>query len=163
MQILKNSGATGWITMGKWINETNAAVFKGDDKKKMWMPYVKGCVSLSGEAGIGLFGALRSACSIVMDHSVLGRVGLGCMVSNEGEEEIIVPQDGLSMRVYHVPQHWKVEISAGEIQKIRVSDTTIEIQGKCLGLVKVQNSHFCRFRRKVKKQAAVVSDVSRSR
>lgn len=129
----KNSGATGWITMGKWINETNAAVFKGDDKKKMWMPYVKGCVSLSGEAGIGLFGALRSACSIVMDHSVLGRVGLGCMVSNEGEEEIIVPQDGLSMRVYHVPQHWKVEISAGEIQKIRVSDTTIEIQANVWG------------------------------
>ena len=99
----------------------------------MWMPYVKGCVSLSGEAGIGLFGALRSACSIVMDHSVLGRVGLGCMVSNEGEEEIIVPQDGLSMRVYHVPQHWKVEISAGEIQKIRVSDTTIEIQANVWG------------------------------
>ena len=63
----------------------------------------------------------------------MGRVGLGCMVSNEGEEEIIVPQDGLSMRVYHVPQHWKVEISAGEIQKIRVSDTTIEIQANVWG------------------------------
>ena len=135
--------------MGKWINETNAAVFKDDDKKKMWMPYVKGCVSLSGEAGIGLFGALRSACSIVMDHSVLGRVGLGCMVSNEGEEEIIVPQDGLSMRVYHVPQHWKVEISAGEIKRSESAIQQLKFR-QMFGVVKVQNSHFCRFRRKVK-------------
>ncbi len=59
------------------------------------------------------------------------------------------------MRVYHVPQHWKVEISAGEIQKIRVSDTTIEIQAN-VWVVKVQNSHFCRFRRKVKNSSCCI-------
>ena len=72
---------------GKWIDDTDARVFTEADKKKMWMPYVNGCVSLSGEAGIGFFGALRTACSIVMDHSVLGRIGLGCTVSKEGKEK----------------------------------------------------------------------------
>lgn len=147
----ENHGATGWITMGKWINDTNVGIFTEADKKKMWMPYVNGCVSLSGEAGIGFFGALRSACSIVMDHSVLGRIGLGCTVStkssenngdngknensetSESSEEIIIPHDGLSMRVYHVPQHLKFEIDAGEIKEIRINEKTIAIQAKVWG------------------------------
>lgn len=150
----ENRGATGWITMGKWIDETDARVFTETDKKKMGMPYVNGCVSLSGEAGIGFFGALRTACAIVLDHSVLGRIGLGCTISNKGNEtdeengddkrngnnknnenneEIIVPHDGLSMRVYHVPQRLKIEIDAGEIKEIRISTKSIIIQANVWG------------------------------
>ena len=123
----ENHGATGWITMGKWIDDTDARVFTEADKKKMWMPYVNGCVSLSGEAGIGFFGALRTACSIVMDHSVLGRIGLGCTVSKEGSEEVISLHDGLGMRFYHVPQRLKIQIDAGEIKEIRISDNEVTI------------------------------------
>lgn len=123
----ENHGATGWITMGKWINDTDARVFTEADKKKMWMPYVNGCVSLSGEAGLGFFGALRTACSIVMDHSVLGRIGLGCIVSKEGSEEVISLHDGLGMRFYHVPQRLKIQIDAGEIKEIRISDNEVTI------------------------------------
>ena len=123
----ENHGATGWITMGKWIDDTDARVFTEADKKKMWMPYVNGCVSLSGEAGIGFFGALRTAGSIVMDHSVLGRIGLGCTVSKEGSEEVISLHDGLGMRFYHVPQRLKIQIDAGEIKEIRISDNEVTI------------------------------------
>ena len=123
----ENHGATGWITMGKWINDTDARVFTEADKKKMWMLYVNGCVSLSGEAGIGFFGALRTAGSIVMDHSVLGRIGLGCTVSKEGSEEVISLHDGLGMRFYHVPQRLKIQIDAGEIKEIRISDNEVTI------------------------------------
>lgn len=81
----ENRGATGWITIASRINHSDpkpAGI--SDTGEKAGMPLSKGCVTLSGEAGIGYFGALRSACSIVMEHSVLDRIGLGCSISREG-------------------------------------------------------------------------------
>ena len=37
------------------------------------------------------------------------------------------------MRVYHVPQHLKFEIDAGEIKEIRINEKTIAIQAKVWG------------------------------
>lgn len=115
----ENRGATGWITIASKINHSDQEPARvGDLGEKAGMPLSKGCVTLSGEAGIGYFGALRSACSIVMDHSVLGRIGLGCDIAPGEGEEAIIPRDGLSVRMYHVPERWKMEVEGGFLRKV---------------------------------------------
>ena len=124
----ENRGATGWITIASRINYSDPEPAGISDKgEKAGMPLSKGCVTLSGEAGIGYFGALRSACSIVLDHSVLGRIGLGCDTRPEKGKETIVPRDGLSMRLYHIPERWKIEAAGGFLHQVRVTADALEI------------------------------------
>lgn len=64
-----------------------------------------------------------------MEHSVLGRIGLGCSLEHDREaEEVIRPEDGLSVRFYHVPDRWKVDIQGGYIYEIKVTDKEITIE-----------------------------------
>lgn len=130
----ENQGATGWITIASLINHTGQPPEFKDrtNSRKIGMPLSKGCVILSGEAGIGFFGALRTACSIVMDHSVLGRIGLGCSLDREEGKEIISPEDGLSVRFYHVPGRWKAETEGGYIKEIRIFEDEIQIESVSL-------------------------------
>lgn len=125
----ENRGATGWITIASLIDHTGQPPEEGRPKNgKLGMPLSKGCVVLSGEAGIGFFGALRTACSIVMEHSVLGRIGLGCSLESGAKEEIIRPEDGLSVRVYHVPGRWKAQTQGGYIREIRITEDEIRME-----------------------------------
>jgi len=132
-----NRGATGWITVSEKINRTERPVRERDGK--LMMPLNKGLVVLSGEAGLGFFGALRTACSIVLDHSVLGRTGLGCQLDQVNGMEMIIPRDGLSVRCFHVPQRWSVEVEGGMIEQIDTDGKTLTIRTKatCTGGMKV--------------------------
>lgn len=118
-----NQGATGWITILSQINNTGQPFERG-------MPLSKGCVILSGEAGIGFFGALRLSCAIVMDHSLLGRLGLGCEISAENGREVITPKDGVSKCLYHVPEKWKLEAEGGYIEYVEVDNENIRVCAK---------------------------------
>lgn len=141
----ENRGATGWITVASRINHSDREpAHVSQSGERAGMPLSKGCVTLSGEAGIGYFGALRIACFIVMDHSVLGRIGLGCELHREGETEVICPKDGLSMRLYHVPCRWKLEVSGGFFYQVRIGADEIEIEavqqageGMCLKIMSI--------------------------
>ncbi len=125
----ENAGATGWITIASRINETDLEpAHISESGEKADMPLSRGCVTLSGEAGIGYFGALRSACSIIMDHTVLGRIGLGCDIVSEEGTEVLLPRDGLSMRMYHVPGRWKLEVTGGYLRQVRVTAQGLEIE-----------------------------------
>ena len=117
-----NTGATGWITEASKINST-------EKPPGCHMPLLKGCVALSGEAGIGFFGALRTACSLVIEHSILGRIGLGCEVITEGGRETVSPRDGLSVRFYYVPGRWKAEAEGGSLDRIVICGNEIRIFG----------------------------------
>lgn len=125
----ENQGATGWITIASLINHTGQPPENSarSGNGKLGMPLSKGCVVLSGEAGIGFFGALRTACFIVMDHSVLGRIGLGCRFDKKEGKESILPEDGLSVRFYHVPDRWKAEIFGGCLNEITVMENEIRM------------------------------------
>lgn len=116
-----NKGASGWITIASRINHTGQP-FKGG------MPLKKGCVALSGEAGIGYFGALRTACSIVLDHSVLGRLGLGCRIDRENDEERVKLRDGVSRRLYYVPGRWLLEAEGGYIKEVTIGQEGIRVR-----------------------------------
>lgn len=117
----ENSGATGWITDSSHINFTGQS-------RKGGFPYINGLVALSGEAALGFFGALRTACSIVIDHSVLGRIGLGCHIRNEEGQENILLKDGISTRFYHVPGRWRVEVDRDRISRISVNNNAVKVE-----------------------------------
>ena len=124
-----NRGATGWITIGARINVTDHAPEDGRGDGKLGMPLSKGCVILSGEAGIGFFGALRSMCAIVIDHSILGRTGLGCSLEQTEGKERIVLRDGLGVRLYHVPGRWRAEAEGGRMKAVTVSEEGFQVEG----------------------------------
>ncbi len=125
----ENRGATGWITIASRINDSDLEpAHVSESGQKAGMPLSKGCVTLSGEAGIGYFGALRCACSIVMEHSVLGRIGLGCDIRQEGDTELVFPADGLSVRLYHVPERWKLELDGGFLRQVRIAPNFVEAE-----------------------------------
>lgn len=119
----ENEGASGWITDGTHINVTGRPNPKG-------FPFIKGCVAVSGEAELGFFGALRTACSIVLEHSILGRIGLGCSVKSVDGIEHIIPNDGLSMRFYHVPLRLRLEIDRDVIESIDMNGTDVTVHIK---------------------------------
>ncbi len=119
-----NKGATGWITISSQINVTGTP---HNPRGRKGMPLSKGCVILSGEAGLGFFGALRTACSIVIEHSVLGRIGLGCSIDCIDGKEIVTPRDGLSARFYHIPGKWHAEVEGGSINALTITEDSILI------------------------------------
>ena len=128
-----NRGATGWITIASLINHTGK--IPGDQNRKdgkLGMPLSKGCVTLSGEAGIGFFGALRTICSVVMEHSILGRIGLGCCLERKDGKERILPRDGLGVRMYHIPGRWRAEAEGGRLIAITVLEDGFQIEGTVL-------------------------------
>lgn len=115
----ENEGAAGWIVDG------DVGCFSGRTKEKG--PYSKGLVAMSGESGLGFYGALQIAAGAVIDHPILGRIGLGCQLLHEGEEEIIVPQDGLGIRLFHLIDAWSVILERDSIDKVVYDKHTLRI------------------------------------
>lgn len=67
-----------------------------------------------------------------MEHSVLGIIGLGCSIDRIDGKERISPEDGLSVRFYHVPGRWKAEIEGGYIKEIGIFEDEIQIESVSL-------------------------------
>ena len=109
----ENRGATGWIAEG-YAGIRNGQITEGG------FPFLKGIVALSGEAELGYFGALRSACSILAEHPVVGILGLGCDWQMKNRKMIISPKDGLQMRFYDLLNRWSVEINRDFIEQITI-------------------------------------------
>lgn len=105
----ENEGASGWIVDGKMGRFTGM--------KSPREPYKKGIVPMSGESALGFYGALQTAAAAVTDHPGLGRYGFGCQVRETEEGEEIVPEDGLGVRLYHIPDGWSVTLDRDRIRR----------------------------------------------
>lgn len=106
----ENKGASGWIIDGDVGNFTGV--------KKKHSPYLKGLVAMSGESALGFYGALEIAASAVVEHPVVGRYGFGCRIEDKGGEEIIIPTDGLGVRMYHLPGQWSLTLEQDSMSKV---------------------------------------------
>jgi hypothetical protein len=59
---------------------------------------------LDGEIGLGLYGALRAAASVVIDDPLFGLTGYGCEVKRDKNRILhITPKDGLQRRIHIIP------------------------------------------------------------
>ena len=111
----ENKGATGWLIEGFAGRMNGQIVEKG-------FPYKNGVVALSGGAELGYFGALRSACSILMKHLSVGITGLGCGCQIDNNKIVISPKDGLQMRFYDLLHGWSIEIERDFMELITIQE-----------------------------------------
>jgi hypothetical protein len=80
------------------------------------------------EGGPGLWGFVRAAKSYVVLDDSFGLMGYGCQVSELGDELTIVPKDGIRKRIRVVDERLDVEVSRGEVKKLRFNRRTRELQ-----------------------------------
>lgn len=106
----ENQGASGWIIDG------DVGYFSGQKNGKG--PYNKGLVAMSGESALGFYGALQIAASAVFNHPVLGRIGLGCRLEGEAGNEVIIPVDGLGIRMHHLADGWSIILGRDRMTKV---------------------------------------------
>lgn len=78
---------------------------------------------LDGEIGLGLYGALRAAASVVIDDPLFGLTGYGCAVTRDGKGTLhITPKDGLQRRIHIIPG-FHLEINRDCIKQFAVNRT----------------------------------------
>jgi hypothetical protein len=53
-----------------------------------------------GEIGLGVYGALCTAASVIDDDDIFGLLGYGCDVTLRSEQYAITPKDGVRKRIY---------------------------------------------------------------
>jgi hypothetical protein len=122
----ENEGAAGWIIDGD-VGCCSGMIDKHG-------PYLKGMVAMSGEGALGFYGALQIAAAVVMNHPVLGRYGFGCRIFNESDTEIIIPTDGLGVRVYHLIDGWMLEMNQDSVERLEWDGNVLRVFVKNLSL-----------------------------
>jgi hypothetical protein len=84
--------------------------------------------SMSGEADLGLFGALKIISADVAQDPVFGLVGYGCDVTHAAGSYAITVDDGIGQRVNVIPLKLWVSLNQDHIQTISVSDAKDRVE-----------------------------------
>lgn len=69
-------------------------------------PLFNGWRGMSGEADLGLFGAIKLLSSDVSVDPIFGLYGYGCEVTDSGGNYIVVPKDGVFQRLNLITEKW---------------------------------------------------------
>lgn len=83
---------------------------------------------MSGEAGLGYFGALYSICAYVLEHPRMGEVALGCSVRNVGEQIVIRPEACFNLRLCDLKHHFAIVCEHAEIRCVSVVGSKVIIE-----------------------------------
>ncbi|WP_019909535.1 DUF5695 domain-containing protein [Paenibacillus sp. HW567] len=69
-------------------------------------PLFNGWRGMSGEADLGLFGAIKLLSSDVAVDPIFGLYGYGCEVTDSGSNYIVIPKDGVFQRLNLITEKW---------------------------------------------------------
>jgi len=108
-----NRHASWWV-MNDRLNQGNRPV---EPQRKM-----------SGEAGLGYFGALYCTCAMVLLHPRLGSVALGCSKEDTTDGTIIRPDLCFGLRFCDLERDYALICEGGEIEQITTNGDTVKIQ-----------------------------------
>ena len=95
----ENDGAVGW----------NFQTLKYGDTWGVDMNQ-RGIWKYCGEIDHGFAGGLNSACTVVMDDPIFGKIAYGGKISSQNEYELIVPQDGVRRRLHYLVNDHRLHI-----------------------------------------------------
>ncbi|BBF45233.1 hypothetical protein lbkm_3995 [Lachnospiraceae bacterium KM106-2] len=89
---------------------------------------------MSGEADLGLFGALQILSSDVSNDPVFGLFGYGCNVKEENDQYVVTPLDGLYTRLNCIDEKIYMELERDQYTKAIVSKdgTSLQLEMKNL-------------------------------
>lgn len=79
------------------------------------------------DTDMGMYGYLFSAKSYVVDDTVFGRCGYGCLYERKEGKEWMIPYDGLGVRFCSIPHKIRIECESGSINKICIDETNRRI------------------------------------
>ena len=121
----ENIGASCWIVNTEDPENRSSTNGSIPVRKQAW--------PLSGESGLGYFGALKIACSVLIEHPVLGLVGLGCqLIESDSCGGIdndsvltIYSEDGVSMRFFDMIQNRGYILERDKFEKIEIDKNKI--------------------------------------
>jgi hypothetical protein len=74
-------------------------------------PLFNGWRGMSGEADLGLFGAIKTLSSDVAVDPIFGLYGYGCDVTESGNSYTITPKDGVFQRLHLISQKLSLELN----------------------------------------------------
>ena len=104
------------IAYGSYLSSYANYVSEGPSAgASRWVFYpdsgITGWAAHDGEIGIGIYGALITAASVIDTDPVFGLIGYGCEVKDEGKYYAIFPKDGIRQRVYSI--NLKIQLTLG--------------------------------------------------
>jgi hypothetical protein len=76
---------------------------------------------MSGEADLGLFGAIRLLSSDVAVDPIFGLFGYGCEVSQSGSNYVVTPEDGIFKRLNLITQKLSMELETDQYTSATVA------------------------------------------
>ena len=76
---------------------------------------------MSGEADLGVYGAIRYLSSDVAIDPVFGLYGYGCDVTDLGEAYKVIPKDGLSKKVNLINEKIYLELERDQIMEVKIN------------------------------------------
>jgi hypothetical protein len=98
-----NLGATGWTYQGAKGNTDECSADCNDTLHNDWR-------GMSGEADLGLFGAIRILSADVSNDPLFGLFGYGCDVTVSGGCYAVTPRDGVQKKINLVTEKLHIEL-----------------------------------------------------
>ncbi len=100
-----NIGAASWTYQAEKGNQGTNGTGGGSD-----VPLMNGWRSMTGEADLGLFGALRILSADVANDPIFGLIGYGAEVKDTGTSYNIKPTDGVYRKLHVLPLNFSMEL-----------------------------------------------------
>lgn len=125
----ENRHASWWV-MDDRLNQGNRSGSEQDNKK------------MSGESGLGYFGALYCTCAMLVQHPRLGKVALGCQVEDMADDCLIKPDSHFRFRLCDLVHGFALIGDSCEIEQVIVKPNGIQVKaqksGETEGLLRVR-------------------------
>ncbi len=112
-----NRHASWWV-MNDRLNQGNRPVVP---QRKM-----------SGEVGLGYFGALYSTCAMLVMHPRLGQLALGCQTEETVQGTVILPRPCFGLRLCDLAHGYALVCDGCEIDRVTLCDKALLVQVKPL-------------------------------
>lgn len=111
-----NIGAASWTYQAEKGNQGTNGTGGGRD-----VPLMNGWRSMTGEADLGLFGALRILSADVADDPIFDLIGYGAEVKDTGTTYQITPTDGVYRKLHILPLGFNMELARDQYRTAEIS------------------------------------------
>lgn len=126
----ENIGAVSWSYQASKGNLGATGSAEAQGARNVRTELHNGWRSMSGEADLGLFGALKIISSDVAQDPVFGLVGYGCDVAKTGDSYAVSPRDAIGQRINVLPIKLYLQVQQDQITSANLSKNVVDLSIK---------------------------------
>jgi len=120
-------GTVSWTYQASKGNLGATGSAEAEGTRKVRTELHNGWRSMSGEADLGLFGALKIISADVANDPIFGLVGYGCDVSKSGDNYTVSPRDAIGQRINILPAKLYLTVQQDQITKAILSKDVADL------------------------------------